>query len=136
MLSRLAKRRRQFSLRLLVFSFGYKYRLFNLFIMFRNFSNPPVILFSVPVPSTSKTISAKKQAYMQWPYPCKHITACFTGYHLPHIHNSFHKVSRAASNVGRRTAYLSHTKDYGIKPLLYLFRFLLHLLSPYGYDDR
>ena len=85
--------------------------------------------------------------------PLQSITACFTGTliylyclgshtsqatiaYTHTLHNSFYKVSQAASNVGQRTVRPTHAKDYGIKPLRYLFRFLLHSLSPYGYGYR
>lgn len=152
-MSRLTKRRRLFSLRLLVFSFGYKYRLFkSVYNVSEFFKSACDTLFrsrsihfkdnlgekSKRTCSGRTLMNALRHAslarfFISYHF-CSHTSQATT--YLTHIHNSFHKVSQAASNVDRRTAYLSHTKDYGIKPLRYLFRFLLHSLSPYGYGDR
>jgi hypothetical protein len=48
---------------------------------------------------------------------------------LTHIHNSFHKVSQAASNVGWRTNPPTHTKDYGIKSLALFIPFPFALIE-------
>lgn len=148
-MSRLTKRRRQFSLRLLVFSFGYKYRLFksvyNVSEFFKSaydtlFRSRSVHFKDNLGEKNKRTCSGRtlakyngvlhRHVFLFVPFRFTN----FTGYHRPqHIHNSFHKVSQAASNVSWRTILPAHTKDYGIKPLRYLFRFLLHLLRPYGY---
>ena len=151
MLSRLTKRRRQFSLRLLVFSFGYKYRLFKfVYNVSEFFKSACDTLFrslhfkdnlgekGKPTCSGCALANALRRAsrarlFISYHF-CLHTSQATT--YPTNIHNSFHKISQAASNVGRRTNYLSHTKDYGIKPLRYLFRFLLHSLSPFGYGDR
>jgi len=53
----------------------------------------------------------------------------FTGYPSPSIHNGFHKVSHAASNVGWRSIPPAHTKDYGIKPLALFIPFPFALIE-------
>jgi hypothetical protein len=77
--------------------------------------------------------------HLHWPV-CRYFTGtlfiCAISVHIlhrllsfTHIHNGFHKVSHAASNVGWRTNLPTHTKDYGIKSLALFIPFPFSLIE-------